>query len=55
MDRGAWQATQFTASQRVGHDWSDLAPPSQKSELPEEKGFSVVGSIPKGKHTGGAQ
>ena len=25
MDRGAWWATQSTGSQRVGHDWSNLA------------------------------
>ena len=26
MDRGAWQAIQTTGSQRVGQDWSNLAP-----------------------------
>ena len=26
MDRGSWEATGHRATQRVGHDWRDLAP-----------------------------
>ena len=34
MDRGAWQGSASTGSQRVGHDWLDLACTHNKPNLP---------------------